>query len=297
MSKTKTEHYVAKSYLKKFASDGKLFVFDKRSGKEFHPNVVNVASENYFYDIDPSFLTVSEDSQLVEKYFIQVDGDFVRVRDEMLRTINAKKKISIAEKRKMWFFITIQLFRTRGFRDFLVKFVGKQVKASRGIEFPGEGMESLEQAKFMFDPELLTRSYLALTNHIWIIGINRTKQPLYTSDTPVVGRPHQSRLAGPDFEGVEICFPLTPKCVLILLERNHFSHLKRLDGKVRPLNVEQVRYSNHMQVVYSNRQIYSLTEDFSHAKELLDKHPELSDPDRPNYLRSMYQAGLWPSLS
>jgi hypothetical protein len=154
-------------------------------------------------------------------------------------------------------------------------------------------MESLEQAKFMLDPVLLTRSYLALIEHIWIVGINKTKQPLYTSDTPVVGRPHQSTLAGFDSEGIEICFPLTPKCVLNLLERNHFGNLKRLDGKVRPLNAEQVRYFNHMQVTYSNRQIYSITDDFSHAKDLLDKHPELNDPNRPIYLRTMYQAGLW----
>lgn len=293
MSKTKKEHYVAQSYLKKFANNGKIFVFDKRTRKEFETNVSKVASENYFYDIDPDFLTMSKEPQFIEKYLAQVDGDFVRTRDDILRTIRNKKKITITEKRKMWFFITLQFFRTRGFRDFLVKFVGKQVKASQGIEFPGEGMESLEQAKFMLDPELLTRSYLALTNYIWIVGINKTKQPLYTSDTPVVGRPHKSRLAGFDSEGVEICFPLTPKYVLILLERNYFSTSKRLDGKVRPLNATQVRYSNDMQVVYSNRQIYSRTDDFNQAKDMLDKNPDLGDAERPIYLRTMYQLGLW----
>lgn len=47
----KNQHYVPQFYLKYFADNDKLYVFDKINKKSFLTNVRNIASENYFYDL------------------------------------------------------------------------------------------------------------------------------------------------------------------------------------------------------------------------------------------------------
>src|SRR5215217_8860375 len=50
---------------------------------------------------------------------------------------------------------------------------------------------SLLHGKFLWNPEFISQVAAALCNHIWIIGINKTEVPLFTSDNPVVRRAHR----------------------------------------------------------------------------------------------------------
>lgn len=53
MADTKKEHYVPRCYLKHFEADnGKIKVFDKKIMQVREQHILEVAMENYFYDID-----------------------------------------------------------------------------------------------------------------------------------------------------------------------------------------------------------------------------------------------------
>ena len=68
MSKTKKQHYVPQSYLKRFAHDSqRLWVFDKVSGIIFKSNVIDVAQKRYFYDLPERANNLGIDVQSAEK--------------------------------------------------------------------------------------------------------------------------------------------------------------------------------------------------------------------------------------
>ena len=90
MSKTKKEHYVPQSYLRRFSSDGKqIHVYDKILKRSFTSGIRDVAQESHFYDIPresfPTELKVSEeDLQAVEKAFNKIEGLFSQTVEEVL---------------------------------------------------------------------------------------------------------------------------------------------------------------------------------------------------------------------
>lgn len=104
---------------------------------------------------------------------------------------------------------------------------------------PGDGLaEHPEPGQTFADP-----TYVAvLTDHIWLIGNNDTKSPLYTSDNPLVSRGHYGG-TGLATVGIEIAFPLTPKYVLLLYERTAFQHRLGQDCQTITLNPDRVNYS------------------------------------------------------
>lgn len=62
------------------------------------------------------------------------------------------------------------------------------------------------------------------SNYVWILRINRTNNVFFTSDNPIGVIPHKHHpyisTAGLQSEGVEICFPISPKIMLSMFEKN-----------------------------------------------------------------------------
>jgi len=119
-----------------------------------------------------------------------------------------------------------------------------------------------------------------------IILKNNTVVPFITSDHPVVTFPHKKSPVGPISafyqEGNEIIFPVSPKYLIIFLEKNHFSKIasKGQIGKKKkhfmtidiPLYVE---FYNFLQARYSNRFLFSQDSDFSIITRTMNKYPEV----------------------
>jgi hypothetical protein len=84
VSDPKNQHYVPQAYLRRFAPDQRqVWVYDKQDGRVFRTDVRNVASETYFYDIDPDALepgaTVSGESlTAVERGLQGIEAEFNR---------------------------------------------------------------------------------------------------------------------------------------------------------------------------------------------------------------------------
>lgn len=298
MTQVKRQHYVPRSYLTRFTSNGdSLYVFDKIQQKTFQANITNIALEKHFYDIpEDKAALISMDPQIVEKLLASIEGEFSLAIEALLKAVSKRKKRVVKRKQKqaMAYFLTIQLLRTRDHRDLIAESLEKMGEALL-LKTPAYSLDDFQveadeewvtlfQSQFMFSPHTREIFIGALCQHIWFVGVNDTEQPFYTSDNPVVRRGHYhdpcrnfSGLASP---GIEIALPLSPRCILVLCERTAFRHYRKLDCKSVSLNSENVSYYNSLQISQSHRQIYCSSEEFDLAKRICNEHPEICVANR-----------------
>jgi len=291
--RVKIQHYVPRSYLRYFARNRRyLFVFDKHVGRKFRTTVDNVAAEKYFYDLP------SESDQALEHAFARmVDGNYPGWVDDILSTADSGRRVNHKQKKNLAFFIALQTLRTRWLRNANIEVLNqieeafshlsKKFEQKHGIPLrpdaslsallsaDKEGTAKLDQIASIEDPDAVQSIVEILLNHIWIVGINKTDQPFYTSDNPVVRRAHKSdpvrSYSGLRSEGIEIAFPLTPKCIVVLFERTFHTDLEVLDCAFMPIDENGVVYGyNALQVCDSHRWIFSSSNDFGLAEEICD---------------------------
>ena len=168
--RTKDQHYVPRSYLKRFANaDGKVWVLDKHTRKAFSAVPERIAHEKYFYDIDESLLKTEEQrlgnqKQLAEKALAQIEGDYHATLDMLLANGEAEG-IKPELKMKLAFFMTIQFLRTRETRTQIVQVFDALLNTLSNDEFsdiPEDERQvrlapqahSLFHLKQLFDPNL-----------------------------------------------------------------------------------------------------------------------------------------------
>ncbi len=139
-----------------------------------------------------------------------------------------------------------------------------------------EGL-AVVHAKFILD----NYSEIAqiLSNHVWMIGINHTGRPLFTSDHPVVRYSHLSSV-GITSEGIEISFPLNSTMILIMREKQHFSDFIKQDSKLFPLTLEDVEHFNKLQACSSFRFVFCAENCFDLVQEICRQCPDLCSENR-----------------
>jgi hypothetical protein len=118
-----------------------------------------------------------------------------------------------------------------------------------------------------------------LSDHIWIIGVNDTGQPLFTSDHPVVRHSCLSS-TGIASEGVEISFPLNSTAILIMREKRYFREFTKQDSKLFPLTLEDVEHYNRLQIYNSNRFVFCSVDCFELVQLICQHEPEICSEDR-----------------
>lgn len=135
----------------------------------------------------------------------------------------------------------------------------------------------------------------AASNHVWMLVVNETSVPFYTSDHPVVHRaslPGQSTGGiGIDSPGVEFFMPVSPRYGLVLLERTFFRHLEEYDGGLGKIGPEKVEQLNRLQVEQSHRHLFSSTGDFRMARQVCEENPAICDPTCSNVEITVTQSG------
>lgn len=108
--------------------------------------------------------------------------------------------------------------------------------------------------------------------HKWIIGVNQTDIPFYTSDHPVAKIPYFE--TGYASEGIEVLFPLNSELILILREKTH-PKSKEGNCKLVILSEDEVNDYNKAQVYCSNQFIYCQENKFELAKEICTEEPDI----------------------
>ncbi len=307
MTTPKNQHYVPKFYLRRFCDVAEqVHVFDKASGASFLTNVQNIAAENHFYDF-PDGIDEIPDRQVGEKFLSSLEDDFADAVSELVDGIPIKARR--LDLRKKWIhkrlreplalFLAIQAARTKEAREQFLEMAEKTmrflVEERAAAEYPEMDLTGIrvrmnEQVLpshhmgFFLSPEYVNRMVPILTRHYWMLGINRTGVPMYTSDNPVVRRPHiedpgMSHI-GLGSPGIEVAIPLSPWVVLILFDRGLFPD-DRIDGRAIDMQSENVEYYNSLQVLRSYRQVFSIDGDFTQASAMRESNPEISRLDRP----------------
>jgi hypothetical protein len=316
MTIAKVQHYVPQFLLRNFGRGKKdqLWVFDKTTGRSFFTNAKNVASESRFYDFEVDAETIS-----LEPILTKVESDAKRVIEKILDA-DSLGTLSQEERGQLSVFCSIQMARTRNFREQWLSFprmlreefarrgdqVAKGSQAEQLIQDLSENEVKADTGRFMLGaPEMFAEHFLS--KH-WVLAATDTKHPFQISDNPLtrqnmIERPFRGNL-GLTVPGIEIYLPLTPTRALAMwctsltvpiLEREEElrkaapGYAEALAEALRTGNPlayaeENVTNFNSLQVWQAERYVFSSTEDFALARDMVASSVKLRTGPR---MRSM----------
>lgn len=329
MSKAKNQHYVPQFYLKRFSHDkNQLFVFDKNQLISFPSSTRNIASGNYFYntpqqaiddikrEINNEYPNCPQETlshitpQLVDNVLTELDAKYAKSIQNVIDTVQKKERITAKQKENLGIHIALQITRTREFRDNYIEFTHKLLTdiSNAHLQICGIDAEakvspdpehaSTHHAQIMLNPNLLGTLKSFFVDSIWMFFINKTNNPLYTSDNPIVKYAHLASVlplsTGWLSQGVEIIFPLNSNLLLSIQGRKLFHNSKspilidlanRMDGNLQNLQEKNVEFYNSLQVMQSYRQVYCKIDNFDLAKKICKENPQICDQDRDKWKR------------
>ena len=336
MADTKKEHYVPRCYLKNFATVGKrIDVFDKwKLMVRTNQDIMNIAMENGFYDIDLLRIMEELDTDVHEKMKFDLmklvgtecwdeveaiignskyieKNHFSGLEDiysQLLESVIGKsyngnswvikncRALTEHEKVMLSLFISIQVIRTKRFRDTLgdmvagtAQMLAFKAQMNTPDAQPKEVFEvkanpdfiKLQHNMMILNPEATLHLAEILMDHVWIMCVNKTDVPYYTSDDPVVKIPHKRdnfiSHAGFASEGIEIVFPISPSLLLCMYDTKMYGDIFKDRQFYAMSDVDEVKYYNLYQVVHSYRCVFAAENDFEIAKNYCEKHSELQE--------------------
>lgn len=301
MNTKKKQHFVPKLYLRRFTQDDeKIFVFDKFNQKVFIANVANVAEANYFYNVSEEMLTDDHRSKGVTVQFIE--DAFAKIEDvaqELIKEFLKRPRFILHEKSfRVDFaaYIYLQILRTKETRDMIIEGETRirqmLVDDLVAEEYPdlaekapsvvfNEENSSLLHAKYIFDNNALDEISDLLSQQIWMVAVNRTTQPLYTSDQPVLKKYMTNKPLNSQnkFSGVKIFFPITPELGVLIFDGEYYSQIKDFDGGTYILTEKEIQAYNKDQVIQCYRQTFSIDGDFTMARAICSEQPGICTPD------------------
>lgn len=332
MTDTKKEHYVPRCYLKNFALENtKIKIFDKFKMQTREQRIMEVAMENYFYDLDFSeliqkaeldenkklkndlknimhidnweYIKNGLDKKFIEKkYFAPLEQTYSDLLETFIYkshdgnnwVINNCKICSETEKRNMALFIAIQITRTKSYRENLnsslsqfhqalehklqIKNKNSPLKELFKPKIDDDYVKSLH-SMIILDVDNTIKSADILDNHVWVIYVNKTDTPFYTSDNPVVTIPHKKdkylSYSGLASEGVEVAFPISPQLMLAMYDKKMHENNIQDRQFIALTDKNYIEYYNRQQVLQSYRCVFSVKNNFELAQELCNESPEL----------------------
>ena len=202
--------------------------------------------------------------------------------------------LSESEKELFSLFIAIQIIRTKSFRDTIGATIEKLIetltyKSQMNDEdaLPKDAFKvsvdkeyvKLQHNGMILDPEMALEFARVLVKHIWVIFVNKTNTPFYTSDDPVVNISHKSdpflSYGGLNSEGIEILFPISSNLLLGMYHADTYKNIF-IDRKYMAVNDQNaVDYFNRAQVVHSQRCVFSIINNFDLAEKISRENPEI----------------------
>jgi hypothetical protein len=297
----KKHHFVTQAQLRHFAADPErrsIYVFDKRSGKSFLTSILNAGSEN-------DFNTVSFDGGEwnFEHLFGEVDARSARLIAEIVERrsvgwLGAEDRVALAD------LFATQLLRTHFSRTTpkhlagqlreVIRQIGYDPDQDPAIAMPSEAALRMGAAKAFLKRGDHVASLLRLVPSLFAPS---GSQRLVLSDHPVSRTnafPYGD--VGLTSHGVIVGLPIAPDLSLNLICPTIVARYEALDkAELDPerrerllcardalragLSVEMddvsVDASNRQQLAQSGRFLYSATDEFDWARDLLGEHPQL----------------------
>jgi len=297
-----------------------VWVYDKSTNRSFPSNTKNIASESRFYDFEYKGQPRTLETWLSElegqaKSVISsiLEADTLSALDEEQKLLLAQF-LSVQLTRTKTFREEWNAF-PRMLRERFEKSGDEVAPGSQAEDLIRDLTEndSKEQtARVIFDaPEDYAAHFLEKD---WVLAATTRKHPFLLSDNPLtrqnmIDRPNRGNL-GLKTPGIEIYFPLSPTRALAmwcptlteLVHRGALSIMARgegttlahesdaegaialsdalLSGKPVQYSTANVENFNSLQVIWSERYVFSHTNDFHLAESMLGEHPNLKKGPR-----------------
>lgn len=282
----KGQHYVPEFYLKRFAKNGKISVYNLLDGNIFSTDVNKIGKKSYFYDLEPAklkemlsehkkitnisdidFEELTNDVQFVENALSRLEtkaGAYFNKFENDYTLINNKSFLSI-----LFLFMRTLSIRTMSFRNGLEN-IAEQTTSwlkSLNIEevrnYPLD-MDPKDIAKINQLREItsLARTYdksiKVFNNYNFYVGINNTKLDFLISDNPLLNF---------FLESNDICFPINPRLAIIMQARD--VNLEPDKKSIINLSEKEVMKYNILQHNTNARYLFGSEEMLKNYKEKL----------------------------
>jgi len=253
----KNQHYVPQFILRNFTiSDGnQIHVFDKHDERNFKTNIRNIAAETGFYNfkIEEYEFTIEPGLSDLESSTCKAFAKIINDRSISHLDNNDRTKIA--------YFISVQIYRTRYFRDKLGD-LSKGMSDRMRLYASGTGQVSIPKPldeKEIKDVsiKLILKSTEELIPHLlekkWLLYETTESDPFYISDNPVVRQNHKD--FGPLWgnlglacTGIEVYFPLTKTLSLAMLCKSHEETFKDVFKKIGFLKMMMPSFEQQLPV-------------------------------------------------
>lgn len=301
--KTKKQHYVPQLYLNAWCIPGThhVHIYDKVADSYRTNNIADVASERYFYDINPEVLfsdrfreslrqnglTLGTDSQVVENAFAtEIEAPFSGLVKAILDSTSRltpwyfKNCFFIKEDKKveMSAYLAYQYVRSKHVRNSIQETANHITQFLSDLGVPKSEVSDYELSKdqaksahirMLFDVETISEITQCFYHLTWMLAINRTDSKLFTSDSPIGTIGHLKDPAFPMLsmnglasEGVEVFFPLSPDVLLIMVDGSYHKQFVPYDRRYIELTErESIDYYNSFLAMQAERVIISADSD------------------------------------
>lgn len=312
MSHPKIQHYVPRFLLAAFETSvdsGTVYAYDKRRERSFAPNVRNVAAENAFYDVALEGLTLTFEQSLAE-----LESRAARVFARIVELgevgfLKGQDRVDIAS------FVVAQGMRTRHFFETVhasgIALAAALDERHPGTA-ESLGLTADREQSRLIALDLLGRrtDFVPLIlQKVWALYEAPEDHPFWIGDHPVAMandflKSDVRGTLGLAVPGIEIYLPLTPRYCLgflcpTLKDMAAEAHRRSLRAKETlgietarhdrlgalrdgleygwsiPLRPDNVEYVNSLQVLYSERFIFSKEADFTMVEEMIAENPNV----------------------
>jgi hypothetical protein len=291
------QHCVPKFLLANFADeDGNIFVFDKSKETSFPSKPATMIAETYFYD----FVDHKGEQQTFEYILGEHEGLISQlfrtiIERESLAHLTSMDRLNIAQ------FIAVLQYRVQAVRHRLKSIHDglQRTLEERGIDggdvAPKLSAEQLQRASLEYMHQSI-KNGRTFARRLLLLQRAPDSMPFYTSDNPVAMvnclEPQIRRM--PEHPGTEVYLPISRqfslhyvcdftanKLVGDLAPEARRETVTRVSSKAHLLAPENVEHQNILQVEHAARFLISSINDFTVAREMINRNPKLKEP--PGY--------------
>jgi hypothetical protein len=284
-NKVKRPHIVPATYLRKFCFlDNGLLVlhsFNKQTNEIKCTQPEKICKIKEFYE------TINEEQileQVFRKFEEKYDGLFNKIKEGI-------DNISQEDKRLIANFVSLQFLRTEPSKNSWSEIPDILLKTEKNIEpnFRKQiedslNTESIRKRNRDFILICFAQFSSILMERKWILMVNKTHKPFWTSDNPVtLYSPIKDKFRGVGLASPEseLYFPLSPEYCLLIGDPEK---CKLFPSEVES-NEDNIEFERSLQVNQSNRFVFSKEKEFSLVEKMIKENPELSKVNRASVRR------------
>jgi hypothetical protein len=298
-TESKKHHYIPQAVLRNFQNEsGYLYVLDKATEKVHKSTALNAGHENNFNTVELHGERIN-----LEQLFQKSDAALGRILNKF-KTFTKTWELTEEDITDLHEAVIYQMFRTNSsrlsmlqFSDILRDFIGPWVEPDL---IPAMGPEDAKFASLSRIEE-----HLKLKTHLSDRKLVVVKAPkgssFWTSDNPVVFfNIHKDRRRALKIPGTDVFMPLSKDLLVSFMCETTYDNVRRNveihrkhkvpiddaslsffkaveDRELVEVLPDNVVHYNWLQVTDSTRFLYSSTDDFSMALDVIKENPELNE--------------------